>query len=258
MEEFDDDGELIGVSNIIFRAIEVGQLEFVKRCVLAIPVVLEERQPSYFLRTTPLIHAVQNRREEIALWIIEHRGEHDVDTRDASGCTALIEASAEGLLKVVKALVVAGAKYIPSHEKLTPLMAAARWNNPDLLAFLLERPVVKPCINITSPGRRRCTALSLACQKGDSRCVKMLLDAGADPTIPVGERSPLQQAIDHEHNDIADFLRLILAEPDRGWALHKARSLVDAGPAIRKIKQDARDKGAGAAEQKHKAVTAAP
>ena len=41
MEEFDDDGELIGVSNIIFRAIEVGQLKFVKRRVLAIPAVLE-------------------------------------------------------------------------------------------------------------------------------------------------------------------------------------------------------------------------
>ena len=97
-------------------------------------------------------------------------------------------------MKVMKALVAAGAKYIPSHEKLTPLMAAARWNNPDVLAFLLERPAAKPCINIISPGRRCCTALSLACQEGDSRCVKMLLDAGADPTIAAGERSPLQQA----------------------------------------------------------------
>lgn len=61
--------------------------------------------------------------------------------------------------------------------------------------------------------------------------MQLFLDAGADPTIPAGHESPLNQALSDNHQAIAVLLRRVISETDRARTLHKARSLLDAGAA---------------------------
>lgn len=53
-----------------------------QRRVLAVDrAVLEDRDSGTY-RKTPLIHAIASKKPATALWIIEHRGEHDLETVD--------------------------------------------------------------------------------------------------------------------------------------------------------------------------------
>lgn len=45
--------------------------------------------------------------------------------------------------------------------------------------------------------------------------MQLLLDAGADPTIPSLWCSPVRQALDNDHHDIAALLEHAIAEPER-------------------------------------------
>jgi hypothetical protein len=60
----------------IFDDIRNESLEEVKRRVLADLAVLEERG---VWEMTPLIYAVWKEKPAIALWVIEHRGQHDLE-----------------------------------------------------------------------------------------------------------------------------------------------------------------------------------
>ena len=71
----------------IFGDIRGGDLEAVKSRVLADPAVLEERY--FFRQRTPLIYAICNDKPTIALWLIDHRAQHDVNAKDGDGETAL-------------------------------------------------------------------------------------------------------------------------------------------------------------------------
>ena len=54
-----------------------------------------------------MIYATYEKKPAIALWLIEHRGQHDLETREKEGWTALHWACRQGLLPVVQALVKA-------------------------------------------------------------------------------------------------------------------------------------------------------
>ncbi len=113
----------------IFRDIDGGILEEVQRRVRADAAVLEERR--HPLGMTPLIHAIRKDKPVIALWLIEHRGQHDLDTGNNAGGTALHYACQRGLLPVVHALVVAGANpAVLDGNGATPLMWAATTTPP--------------------------------------------------------------------------------------------------------------------------------
>ena len=71
----------------IFDDIDGGNLEEVQRRVRADAAVLEEREEEWGM--TPLMYAIWERKPAIALWLIEHRGQHDLDTGDTDGETAL-------------------------------------------------------------------------------------------------------------------------------------------------------------------------
>jgi hypothetical protein len=75
-----------------FWYIASGYMEDVQQIVLANPLVLEERS---FSKQTPLIFACAACAERrvtcqpaIALWLIEHRGQHDVNAQDDEAMTA--------------------------------------------------------------------------------------------------------------------------------------------------------------------------
>jgi len=68
----------------IFDHISGGDLEEVQRRVRADAAVLEERREVY-LGMKPLKWAIWERKPAIALWLIEHRGQHDLDSVDHRG-----------------------------------------------------------------------------------------------------------------------------------------------------------------------------
>lgn len=81
------------------RDIEHSDLEAVKRRLLADPAVLEERN---CYQHTPLMYAISCQNSAIALWLIEHRGQHDLGICDRVGCTALHRACDNAPLSVVQ------------------------------------------------------------------------------------------------------------------------------------------------------------
>jgi len=176
-----------------FDDINDGILEEVQRRVRADAAVLEEREEEW--GETPLIYAIWERKPAIALWLIEHRGQHDLETANTNGETALHWASRTGLLSVVEALVGAGANpAVLDGIGWTPLIWAALPNYANVVAFLLQQPAVKATIDAVTR-HYPCTALSIASHQGHPDIVQLLLDAGADPTIPAGPKSPLNLAI---------------------------------------------------------------
>jgi ankyrin repeat protein len=240
----------------IFIDILHGDPEEVQRRVLADPVVLEERT---FEGSTPLVYAIFWGKPAIALWLIQHRGQHNLETHSEDGGTALHYACAYGPLSVVQALVGAGANPAAlDDDGETPLMWTADNDHPDIVAFLLQLPAAKAAINAISSDDYPSTALSLASLRGRLCIVQLLLDHGADPTIPAGPYSPLNRAINSGHTDIAALLRRAINDADIARFLHKARSLLTAAATIAKARKDAHDKGLSPAEQQHKALAAAP
>ena len=93
----------------IFDDISRGDLEAVKQHVLADPAVLEEKG---FEQMTPLLYAIMHKKPTIAHWLIDHRGQHDVNTQSGVRMTALHWACICGPLSIVQALVTSGA---PDH-----------------------------------------------------------------------------------------------------------------------------------------------
>jgi hypothetical protein len=241
----------------IFNDIDHGELEEVQRRVRMDPAVLEERWWS-FMGMTSLIYAIFKRQPAIALWLIHHRGQHDLDTTDYSGWTALHWACWYGPLSVVQALVGAGANAAAlDNDRSTLLMKAALNNHSDIVAFLLQQPAVKAAINHIDQHHN--TALSLASHYGHQPIVQLLLDTGgANPTIPDGNKSPLSRAISRGHTETAALLRCSLAASHAARSLLKARSLLDAAHAIPKARKDAADKGEPLAVQQKKALAVAP
>ena len=198
------------------------------------------------------------RRRLKAHWLIDHRGQHDVNTADRGRVTALHWACVHGLLSLVEALVASGADPAVTDVCLsTPLMEASNYGRSDIVAYLLRLPSVQDTIDtIDEHGR---TALSYASSRGSIPSVELLLDAGADPTIHAGRcRSPLNQAVSGGHTDVAALLRHAINEPDRAHTLHKARALPDAAIVINKARRDAHDGGHAPAVQRQQTIAAAP
>lgn len=137
-------------------------------------------------------------------------------------------------------------------------MRASENGHPDIVAYLLGLPAAKATINNINDYHPSDTALSYASCNGHASTVQFLLDAGADPTIPPGQQSPLNQATTHGHTAVTALLRHALAEPDRARFLHKARALLDAALVIPSAAQDAADEGEPPAAQRQKAIAAAP
>jgi hypothetical protein len=103
------------------------------------------------------------------------------------------------------------------------------------------------------------TALHVSAYGGRPEMLRLLLGAGADPTV--GDcvcHTPLDVARAIGYACCTALLEAAVAEPHRARALFKARSLVDAAIAVPKAAKAARDKGLSLAEEQRLTLAAAP
>jgi len=155
----------------------------------------------------------------------------DPEAPNADGQTALMLAARAGALDVAKALVEHGASVNAKEtwRGQTALMWAADGNFPEVAQFLIAKGAdvrVRADANewqaqITSEPRAQyrptggLTPLLYAARSGCSRCVRAMLEAGADINQPNPDGvTPLMVAIDNFHYDTA---RLLL---DQGASPH--------------------------------------
>ena len=189
----------------IFDVISRGDLAEVQRRVGANPAVVEQRLRGSS-NCTPLMWAILEDQPAIALWLIEHRGGHDINTQDDLGLTAIHDACWRGPLEVVHQLVAAGADVAAmAANRRTALIVAAYNGHVDIVTYLLTFPAIRD--GIDSIDAYNSTALSFACSYGRTSIVQLLLDAGADPTTPLGNRSPLSIATYYRFQQIVALLR---------------------------------------------------
>ena len=147
----------------------------------------------------------------------------DVESPNEDGQTALMLAARAGALDVAKTLVEHGANVNAkeSWRGQTALMWAADGNFPDLAQYLISKGAdvrVRAAANdwqaqITSEPRAQyrptggLTPLLYAARSGCSRCVRAMLEAGADINQPNPDGvTPLMVAIDNFHYDTARLL----------------------------------------------------
>lgn len=183
----------------IFDDIDRNDLEAVKQHVLADSAVLEERTIGWG-SCTPLCYAIREQKTAIAHWLIEHRGKHDIGTQARQARCPLHLACYHGPLSVVQALVAAGPNSIALDiGDCTPMIYAVEGGHTDTVAYLLQLPIVRNNIDIVEAFGN--SALSRASYYGRQVCVQLLLNAGADPTIPRGDSSRSHPHGPRTHSD---------------------------------------------------------
>jgi uncharacterized protein len=156
----------------------------------------------------------------------------DVEAPNADGQTALMLAARAGALDVAKLLIERGANVNTTEawRGQTALMWAVDGNYPELAQLLLEHGAdvhARADANewrtqITSEPRGQyrprggLTALLYATRSGCTRCVRALLEAGADIDQPNPDGvTPLMVALDNFHFDTARVLLDAGANPHR-------------------------------------------
>ncbi|KAI9561961.1 Fem-1-like protein B [Daphnia sinensis] len=135
-------------------------------------------------RCTPLLIAARNGKESVVKMLlsqfkpnIEQEGDVKFDGYLIEGASPLWCAAGAGHLKVVKALVKAGADVNhPTKTFSTPLRAASFDGRLDIVKYLIEH---KADIHLANKYNNTC--LMIAAFKGHLEVVKCLLEQGADP-----------------------------------------------------------------------------
>ena len=188
---------------------------------------------------------------------------------DLEGCTPLMLAIAGGHNQVVERLISLGARldldddadYNATHwacwfdrvEILESLMAhgaelsaRARGNMTHLMVagyqrasactrFLLHHDPQAILLDATDDDEQ--TALHHVVKKwNNAAVVRLLLEAGADPTIKdCFEQTPAELAAEHGHDNYTPLLQAAEAEPQRALLLGKARALSDVAHVTRAL-----------------------
>ena len=159
---------------------------------------------------------------------------------------------------VLALLLDAGASAnAPTNGEFTPLMMAATFNSTRCVALLIDRGGA--ALDLNAKSILGCTALYAPAVVGHADIVQLLLQGGADPTIPDKRGdTALNAARRKNHQCCVLHLEAALIEPQRSRLLFKARALLDAAHATNKARTIAQTKGHPAVVQEQAAMAAAP
>lgn len=172
-----------------------------RRLFQASPALVNAPLPE--LTSPPLVVAVWIGQREIVEELLAVPGIH-VDARDGEHRNAVQAACEAGNLELTRLLVAHGAN-LQTHSKLsTPLIAACRSFNPELLSYVLKK-TPRQLIDFRTPGGN--TALANAVAHGNIHAVGKLIAHGADPdSIGTSAMTPLHYAAEHGQLAIAKLL----------------------------------------------------
>jgi ankyrin repeat protein len=163
----------------ISQAANAGDLAEVERLVGQDSGLLNARGGD--LAQTPLMEASSGGHVGVVRWLLD-RGA-TIDEQSSFGCTALFLASYKDRSPVVRLLVERGADpTIASNPGMTPLVTASIPGHLETVRCLLAHPAAAATINRRDQNGK--TALWYACINGWGDIVRLLLEKGADPTIP--------------------------------------------------------------------------
>lgn len=141
--------------------------------------------------------------------------------------------------------------------KCTPLHIAADYGSTGCVALLIARG--GDALDPDARADTGETALRRAAFPGHVDIVRLLLEAGADPTIQHNYRdTPLDVALSYGPKASIDLLQAAIPDPKRSRLLLKARTLLDAGVAVPKAHADARNKDLPVHEHTRAVLAAAP
>jgi len=105
----------------------------------------------------------------------------------------------ENLEEIKKLLADKNYTFAVADDVMTPLYAACTTKNIEIIQYFLSSEITKAEINIAIPSQNFFTALHLAASQGQTEAVRLLLDAGADPTIKdITSKVPYDVAKDKE------------------------------------------------------------
>ena len=119
------------------------------------------------------------------------------------GRPALFHAATFGYVEIGRMLIDRGANvnFGADRGAVTPLMLAALNASAPMVALLIERGAA---VDATAAGA---TALTEAAQRGDPEVLRLLLEAGADPNVPMPDgRTPLCYAKGQGYDQAAELL----------------------------------------------------
>ncbi len=301
-DEDEEDAEVTVVEDhAIYYAIRENDKQRVDQMMRADPKVLAISAAKW--DGTPLIYAILEAEDadwgdEMAMFIIRHECSQywgaATQTRttnfDYAGMTPIMAAVWAEQPAVVQALVARGAEPTEMNPKIghTPLsLAGVRHSSAgqEILEYLLTFPAVRATIHdpFESDHGGRTSILGEACgvlrPHNTPKVIKILLDAGADPSFP-GEdegKSPLtmleiprdfyrrceecphKQAEAYARIDESEaLLRASIDASVRARCLFKARFVDDAAKAIPAAAEAARKDGLSPSAQRRRALDTAP
>jgi uncharacterized protein len=133
---------------------------------------------------TPLVCAATKGHRDVVLCLLDLGADFDKPMPcDGGRTTPLLNACLLGHTSVVSLLVERGADpTISPDECLLPLMAASQSGHLDTVRYLLDHPIASATLNKRKGGA---TALFCAFAYGRGAIMRLLLERGADPTLPV-------------------------------------------------------------------------
>ena len=159
------------------------------------PALIEQR---CYEGWTPLIIAAAEGHTEMVEWLVNHGGA-DTEAETLSGESALFWACFRGHSQIFSFLLSKGSNPpnmrgndLPDGHCNDPFMLAACRGHIEILQLLLSRQDIDIDSTEWDSGP---TAIYRAAYSNRSQAVRLLLEAGADPRIPFGEReTPLDAA----------------------------------------------------------------
>lgn len=207
--------------NSLYDAIGTGDAEACRRMLDERPELVSEISEDY---GSPLFHAIDRRRAEIAKMLIE-RGAGAPQSTGRTGECLLFLAADKGLNETVQLLLAKGADPRPSDEDGDVMAVAQSTRNKDLIGILLNYGFpMTPCI---------------AASLGDMESLRKIVDEDASAVFfrDSDGKTPLHWAAYNGHLEIARFLLANGADVnamslESGLPLYDALTMVSPEPMV--------------------------